>query len=195
MRFLYHARPPGMRGDVLYPLDDLKAIHPDVYERERRKYDRRERLLELRIPVLGVRWNAALHLSPIHPRRLAAAWRAAGVTSPVWEREFFEIPVERLDTRRAVWFASGVLSDDAPRGADGALSLPVAEVAAFDPDRYEELAEPPHAYPEYLRRLRDERRVGRPFAHVPHVLVAAPLDVSGLRLVRADGEPPPATAS
>jgi hypothetical protein len=190
MPFLFHARPAAMRGDVLYPLNRLKAIHPDVYEREQRKYDGRERLLELRIPFLDVRWNDALHLSPIHPARLAAAWRAAGVTSSAWEREFFAIPVERIDASRAVWFASGALSDDAPRCAEAPFSLPVAEVAPFDPDRYEELVEAPRTHHEYLRRYGDESRLARPFAHVPHVLVAAPVDVSGARLVRADQDPP-----
>ena len=191
MPFLYHARPPEMRGDVLYPLNQLKAIHPDAYEREKRKYDGRERLLELRIPVLDVGWNDALHLSPIHPARLAAAWREAGATSPAWEREFFEIPVERIDASRAVWFASGALPDDPTRHPDDALSLPVTEVAPFDADRYAELVEPPQRYEAYLRACRDERRVARPFAHLPHVLVATPVDVSGLRLVRAHDEPPP----
>ena len=179
-----------MRGHVLYPLNRLRALHPDVYEREARKYDGREMLLELWIPVLELRWNDAIHLSPIHPARLAAACLAMGVASQAWEREFFEIPVDRVDARRAVWFGSGALPAGAPRPSDGTVSLPVTEVTPFDPDRYEEPAEPPGGYVEYLRRCRDERRLARPFAHVPHVLVAAPVDVSGLRLVRAADNPP-----
>jgi hypothetical protein len=172
MPFLYHARPARMRGDTLYPLNALRARHPDLYEDERRKYVGRELLLELRIPVLDVLWNAALHLTPIHPSRLAAVWRAAGLSSPAWQREFFEIPVGHIDAKRAVWFASG--------------ALPFEDVTPFHPSRYRELTEAPAAHREYLRRCVGEGRSPRPFAYVPHVLVAAPVDVAGLALVRAE---------
>ena len=173
MPFLYHARPARMRGETLYPLNALRTIDPDLYEQERRKYAGREELLELRIPVLDVLWNDALHLSPIHPRRLAAAWRAAGLSSPAWDREFFEIPVERIDAGQAVWFESGV--------------LPLDDVVPFDPVAYFELREPPPRYREYLRDYKARGRRLRPFAYLPHVLVAASLDVAGLRVVPARG--------
>jgi hypothetical protein len=170
MPLLYHARPTRMRGEMLYPLNELRAVHPDLYEEERRKYAGREELLDLRIPILDVLWNDALHLSPIHPANLAAAWRAAGLSSPAWEREFYEIPIDRIDAKRAVWFARGALPLD---------------VAPFDPGRYRELAEPPPAYRSYLLDYKERGRPARPFAYLPHVLVAAPVDVVGLGLVRA----------
>jgi hypothetical protein len=161
-----------MRGGTLYPLNALRAAYPELYEEERRKYDGREQLLELRIPVLDVLWNDALHLAPIHPSRLAAAWRTVGLSSPAWEREFFEIPVARIDAKRAVWFTSG--------------ALPLDDVTPFDPARYRELTEPPAPYHEYLVDYKERGRRARPFAYVPHVLVAAPVDVAGLRRVRAE---------
>jgi hypothetical protein len=172
MPFLYHARPARMRGHTLYPLNLLATEHPDLYEDERRKYDGREELLELRIPVLEVLWNDALHLAPIHPRRLAAAWRAEGLSAPAWDSEFFAIPADRIDASKAVWFERG--------------ALPLDDVRPFDAGRYRELDAPPAGYREYLRDYRERGRRARPFAYVPHVLVAAPVDVAGLRLVRAD---------
>jgi hypothetical protein len=181
MPSLYHALPPDMRGETLYPLNLLRDIHPDLFERERRKYAGRDALLELRIPLLDVLWNDTLHLSPLHPYHLAEAWRSVGLSSPAWERRFFRIPVEQLAGRPSVWFASGALT------AQGAL--PGDAVTRFDPARYRELARPPARYLEYLV---DERRSGhapRPFAHLPHVLVAGPVDVAGVPLVRADVAP------
>jgi hypothetical protein len=169
--FLYHARPARMHGETLYPLNLLREVAPDLYEHERGKYVGREELLELRIPVLDVLWNDALHLAPIHPRRLAAAWRAIGLQSPAWEREFFEIPVERIDAGRSVWFEGGV--------------LPLDDVTRFDPTAYRELEQPPGAYHEYLRSYEAKGRPPRPFGYVPHVLVAAPIDVAGLRVTTA----------
>lgn len=174
MQFLYHARPRDMRGDVLYPLNMLQATYPDLYEDERGKYaGRREELLELRIPVLEVLWNDALHLSPIHPSHLAAAWDEAGLSSPAWEREFFEIPVGRVEGLECVWFASG--------------ALPLDDVTRFDPNAYQELVQPPASHRQYLRRCKASGRRPRPFAYLPHVLVAAPLNVAGLALVTAHG--------
>jgi hypothetical protein len=160
-----------MRGHTLYPLNLLATVHPDLYDEERRKYVGREELLELRIPLLDVLWNDALQLAPIHPRHLAAAWRTAGLASPIWEGEFFEIPVARIDAARAVWFERG--------------ALPLDDVAPFDASGYRELEQVPAAYHDYLRDYRERGRRARPFAYLPHVLVAAPLDVTHARLVKA----------
>jgi len=159
MPFLYHARSPDMRGDVLYPLNLLRSTHPDLYEQERDKYVGREALLELRIPVLGVLWNDAVHLSPVHPRHLAAAWRAAGLSSPVWEREFFRIPIERIGGLPCAWFATGALAINDSAAKDAQPSLPLDEVTRLDPIAYRELAEPPATYHQHLacRRRRGRR--------------------------------------
>jgi hypothetical protein len=179
MPFLYHARPDDMRGDTLLPLNQLRRLHPDVYERAREKYAGREAVTAFRVPVLDVLWNDALHLSPIHPARLAAAWAVAGLPESAWEGEFFAIPVDRIDAGRAVWFAQEVyLTRDAP-------DLPAEDFSPFDPARYEELAELPAGYADYLRQRRESGRPLRRFAAVPHVLVTAPIDVAGLTLVRA----------
>jgi hypothetical protein len=75
MPFLYDGRPPAMRGETLYPLNQLESIDPVLYDLGRARYKGREAVLEFRIPLIDVLWNDALHLSTIHPRHLAAAWR------------------------------------------------------------------------------------------------------------------------
>jgi hypothetical protein len=187
VEFLYHRRPADLRGETLYPLGLLRNIYPDVYELERAKYAGREALLDLWIPLLEVRWNDALHLCPLHPSRLASAWRAAGIDSPAWEHDFFRIPVGALARTPAVWFATGALT--VPNGPDehGRLSLPRADVSWFDAARYRELDAPPARHLEHLLERREQSGRARPFAFVPHVLVGAPLDVAGLEVVRANG--------
>src|SRR5438876_4446237 len=95
-----------MRGETLYPLNQLRSVDPVLYEREVVKYKGREAVLEFRIPFIGVLWNDALHLSTIHPSHLAAAWRAVGLWTPIWERLFFQIPLDRVAVHQCVWFAS-----------------------------------------------------------------------------------------
>ena len=176
-----------MRGATLYPLNVLRTLHPDAYEHERGKYEGREGLLELRIPLLDVLWNDALHLSPFHPGRLAAAWRAAGLWSPAWDREFFAIPAARLAGHASVWFASGALRDTPQTG--GPLSLPPGDISPFDPARHREPAEVPAAYVDYLQRAGERDRPSRPYAYLPHVLMAGALDVRDLAVVGADTSP------
>jgi hypothetical protein len=183
MPFLYHVKPAEMRGRVLYPLNRLRTRQPDLYERELAKYVGREALFEVRIPLLDVLWNDALHLSPIHPSKLAAAWRAAGLWSEIWEREFFEIPLDRIDGNPCVWFASGALhgaSSDAP------IQLSERDFTWFRPAAYRELVDAPPRHQEHLRQRSKQGRRPRPFAYVPHVLVAGPIDVTGVSIVRAD---------
>ena len=172
-----------MQGDVLYPLNALRTLYPDVYARGREKYAGREVLLELRIPILDVLWNDALHLSSFHPSQLAAAWRSAGLPPEVWDDEFFEIPIDRIAADRAVVFGAGALLGD---------SLEAADVVPFDAAAFRNPDEPPPPYHKFLRQRRESGRPARPFAYLPHILVAAQIDVAGVPVVRAD-VPPPAT--
>ena len=50
MAFVYHLVPNGLRGDVIYPLNQLASIHPDLYDTQRAKYVNREESLEFRRP-------------------------------------------------------------------------------------------------------------------------------------------------
>ena len=176
-----------MRGGTLYPLNQLRVVHPDLYEHESGKYVGREAVLEFRIPLLDVLWNDTLHLSPIHPRHLAAAWHAVGLTSLMWDRDFYEIPGERVAGHRCVWFASQAFWVNNSPHEDVPLAPPEDEFSLFDPTRYEQLAGPPAAYHAYLRRQQERGQRALQFPKIPHVLVAGPIDVTDLGLVRADG--------
>jgi hypothetical protein len=46
-----------MRGETLYPLNQLRSVDPALYGRERAKYKGREAVLEFRIPLIDVLWN------------------------------------------------------------------------------------------------------------------------------------------
>lgn len=48
--FVYHRVPENLRGTVLYPLNMLKDVFPDIYTETVRKYEGREHVLETRIP-------------------------------------------------------------------------------------------------------------------------------------------------
>jgi hypothetical protein len=186
MPFLYHGRPPDMRGETLYPLNQLESIDPVLYDLGRARYKGREAVLEFRIPLIDVLWNDALHLSTIHPRHLAAAWREVGLWTPFWERSFFQIPLESIAQYDSVWFASESFWVNNSPNEDVPLAPPFDEFRIFDPTTHDEPAEAPPAYVPYLRSQQERGRPPLQFPKVPHVLVPGPIDVAGLELVRAD---------
>ena len=186
MRFLYHARPPDMRGETLYPLNRLRSIDRALYEREQAKYEGREAVLEFRIPLIDVLWNDTLHLSTIHPYHLAAAWRAVGLWTPTLERPFFQIPVERVGRYQSVCLQASRSGSTTrrtrtcrwhrrSRSSDCSISPTIGS-----------RGRPPVSYYEYLRRQRQRGHRPLLFPKVPHVLVSGPVDVAGLALVRSE---------
>ncbi len=67
MEYLYHRVPPHMEGTILYPLNQLKDIHPKLYAQEVKKYEGRERLLLAEVQPLHCLWNDVLHMTAVSP--------------------------------------------------------------------------------------------------------------------------------
>jgi len=169
--FVYHSRPRKMLGDVLYPLNQLRALHPEVYAQQIAKYgDHPDRLAipGFRIPLLDCLWNDVVQCAPIHPHLLfdALAMRGLQVKSGL---EFFQIPVTTVANLPAVLYTP----------APGPLHAPLeTEVAWFDAAAYEELHAVPSDTLAWYDRLAREGRVYGHFVGVPHVMVHGPIDIS-----------------
>jgi hypothetical protein len=106
---VYHWRRPDLRGTVLYPLNLLASVHPDLYDTEVKKYVGREDLLTFRVPYLDVLWNDVLHTSTVHPSTIRLALEECGFgpedLRPGFGR-FFRIPIEHLEGMPMVWYAA-----------------------------------------------------------------------------------------
>jgi hypothetical protein len=193
---VYHGVPREMVGEVFYPLTELQAIAPAIHARERQKYAGREAVLEFEIPGIGTPFNGTVHCASLHPNRLFEARREAGLdppprpAPPAWATGLaYEIPLERILAHPVVWYSWKTLWVNGAPGENVPLAPPPEEFEPFDPDRYRPLDRAPDAHLAYLRQM--AARGARPlmFVHVPHVLVAGPIDVSGVRVVGWD-EPP-----
>ena len=90
-RFVYHHVPVNLTGSVLYPLNQLKQVHPDVAVVQLKKYQGREALLSQQIPHLNCLWNNVLHFSPVHPAKIKAAMEEAGHTTGYRRWRYFEV--------------------------------------------------------------------------------------------------------
>jgi hypothetical protein len=69
-------------------------------------------------------------------------------------------------------------------GEDVPVTPPLEEFEPFDSGRYRELADVTDAHLAYLFRMKEEGKPPLLFVHIPHVLVAGPIDTNGLRVIR-----------
>jgi len=73
MNYLYHMIPSNLEDETLYPLNQLKTVKPNIYEKAVQKYKGREILLKREIALLNCLWNDVLHFSPVPPSNIFAA--------------------------------------------------------------------------------------------------------------------------
>jgi len=167
---VYHRVPKPMVGQQLYPLNDLRTLHPDIYARQVQKYDGRTELLTTTVPPLECLWNDVIHLSPIGPWLIRQALVEAGFSVP-GDEAYFEIPIGMLASLPVAWYHHQPGSQHR------------SGFEPFDASRYRELDEVPAATKAYYGTCRAEGRRPLLFVHVPHVLVKGVLDVGGLDVV------------
>jgi hypothetical protein len=193
---VYHGVPRDMVGSVLYPLNQLQAIAPEQYALQKAKYVGRETVLDYRIPGLGLLFNDTVHCSALHPYYLFHARQEMGLDPPVrpasgWLTGLvFGIPLERILIHPVVWYSWKTLWINGSPDEDVPTEPPSEEFEPFDPSRYQELSAPTERHLAHLETMRERGRRPLMFVHIPHVLVAGPIDVSGLEPVPWDTPPP-----
>lgn len=169
---LFHVRPDPLVGSVLYPMNELRQRHPEAFDRARAKYEGREHVMDLRVPLLDCLWNDVLHLSPVHPAELVEALEAAGHTAD--RRRFLEIDAAQLEPTRTVLFLNS--TDREHRFDDGQWMW-------FEASLIRSHAGLPQATRDYYRECAREGTRPFLFAHVPHVLYRGSLDMAALSTV------------
>ena len=195
MTTVWHGVPRDMIGETLFPLGQLNALDVGLYDEQRAKYAGREQVLDYRVPLLGCGFLDTIHCSSVHPHRIYQARRDAGFDVPArsaagWGIGLaFEIPLERILVNPTLWYAWRTPWVNGYPDEEVALAPPSEEFEMFDPQRYWPLADVPDLHRAYLARRSADGRRALTFVHIPHVLVAGPIDVHGCRVVRWE-EPP-----
>jgi len=184
MPFVYHIKSPQLRGTTIYPLNQLRDRHPDLYDLHRAKYAGREALMQCRIPLLDKHWNDVVYLAPVHPYHIKTALLAAGAAPPdlVW----FRIPIERFERLRAVYYTFNSCKNAPPSNV---VELDPRDFEWFSASDYRELDA---VAPETISDNRERIRLGmRPLilTRTLHVMVDGPIDITGLPVLSWD-EPP-----
>jgi hypothetical protein len=181
-QFVYHQLASDFRGTVLYPLNHLATVYPDIYAREAPKYAGREGVMSYRVPHLDAPWADTVNLSTLDPRLLVAARERLGIaSSQLLQRRLLRIPIGHLARHRLVRYSGATRWIDSSPGEDVPTEPPAHEFEPTDPQTYRETIDVPVTHLEYLTECQAVGKRPLGFVHVPHVLVLGPIDISDLR--------------
>ena len=178
MPYVYHMRSPDMIGDILYPLNELKNIYPQLYERQIAKYfdhASRVNLPAQVIPKLECLWNDVIQCAPIHPYYIFEALQSRGLNANP-TTEFYQIEVNALRDLPVVVF-------DNSKSSDSSSPIDPAWIDWFDASTYQELTALPSKTLAWYDKLRLEGRTYGHFLGIPHIMVQGRLAVDYARRV------------
>jgi hypothetical protein len=165
--FAYHLVPPNLRGAVLYPLNQLKVIYPDIAATHMIKYQGRLQLLEKLIPPLDCLWNDVLMLSPVHPAAMKAAMEEAGHFRPA--RQWFEIDAALFRRENTAIY----LPDTRPSEE---------RIIPFEQHCLAQYTHIPEAQKQFYRQVEP----GKPFllfGGIPHILYKGSINVADVHVI------------
>ena len=173
MDYLYHSVPHNLTGEFLMPLNELKKSHPEIYAEHVKKYEGREKLLNVKIPQLNCLWNDVLHTTSVLPNELDAAFSEVG--AELEHRKWFKINPRILEPSKSIVY---LYPNEKP-----SRFLTEDFVALKDKDlkRYSIIG------PETREYFRQENLMGRSplMLHlVPHILYKGKLKISDLDIVK-----------
>lgn len=166
--YLYHFVPEDMQGTVLYSLNEMKEMLPELFSRQISKYAGREDVKDTEIPGLGS-WNDVIHLSPIDPNKVIEAMREGGVPADfTWN--VFRIDVSTLDQSKLVIMVTHKNGDKYTK-----------EFLPFTEQNYLQNCELPEITKQHYRDSVAKGEQPLTYAGAPHVLYKGTIDTRNLQ--------------
>jgi len=162
-----------MRGNIIYPLNELKNVYPDIYSERVKKYEGREHVMQEKIPVLNCLWNDVLHLSAVDPREIKEELNRAGKEFNI--KGFYKIDPNSLDPKNTIVY---LYTSPIPNHA-----LVKEDFVPYTPNIVEKISTLPEETKKYYAEVISQGN--RPFLWhgVPHVLYKGTIDVSNLEIL------------
>lgn len=171
---LYHLVPPDLTGDKLHPLNKLKTLYPELYERKTKKYQGREFLLSSKIARLNCLWNDVLHFTAVKPATAMRALRNTGFDPK--EHEWFTVDPKQLESDKAIvyWRKHDTFSKTKAK----------EDFHIFDEKDLKTYAQLPEAtFDYYCQSFKEEKRPLL-FHRVAHILYQGSLELNNLKRIR-----------
>jgi hypothetical protein len=170
MNYVYHRVPSEMKGDILYPLNEIKNMYPEMFEKEARKYEGREHIMNDVIPRLNCLWNDVLHFSPVPIIFIKTALAELGKD---FHAEYFKVPAVIFNPEKTVIYLNGEI----PK-MDPSNWLP------YDSAQVSQYAEMPESTKKYYREKLEKNEQPLLYAKIPHILYKGSIDTKNLERVR-----------
>lgn len=174
---LYRAAIRDLRGREILPLNRLRELHPDLYEREAAKYSYRPQTVDNPVHPLGCRWGDVVFLSPVHPAPIFDALHEAGRVGPT-TLTYWTIEADLLDPDHTCILLK--------RHDPLFRPQPASDYLAYSPATVATLTTPSTKALDRLRNLNATEPL-LPWADIPHVLHRGPIAVNLFR--DAEGRP------
>ena len=170
LMYLYHYVPERQNGPTLYPLNQLKDIFPDIYEKQAAKYDTIAEK-DVEIPGFGF-WNDCVNLMPVNPGFVKQELERYGHDTN-WAWRFYQIDARTLDASKLII----MVMDEA---SDGSLQRTFLPFTQENFNNYCHIGDATRACFQKAREMGEQPNT---FARVPHVLYEGSIDTTGLTIV------------
>ncbi len=160
-----------MEGTILYPLNELKELKPDIYREHVAEYHGREKVMEQKIPILDCLWSDVVHFAAVHPSKVKQALLDAGVPN-IGERKFYQINPHLLDPAKTVFFLHRY----------GKAKF-AEDFEIYNPDSVGNYATLSDTTKEYYREMIASGRNPLAYHAVPHILYKGSLDMAHIPII------------
>lgn len=162
-----------MRGDRLYPLNEIKDIFPEIYDEAIKKYKDREFVMEQKIPFLNCLWNDVIHLSAVNPAEIKELLSEIG--GEMKARRFYQIDPYLLEKEKTIIYlhAHKIYEE----------KLDQKNFTQYNPEKVFEYSIIPEETKKYYKR---EIAAGnRPLLwhRIPHFFYRGSLDITKLKIL------------
>lgn len=173
MNYLYHWVPENMRGSVLYPLNMLKKIYPEIYKKNSKKYEGRKFVMEYKIKPLNCFWNDAIHLSAVDPLLIKNAYEECG--GSFTRMRFYRINTDLLDKKNTTVYLYKYNESENEADDRNWKNFDIKDISS-----YSILSDETKNY--YCKSLANGKR---PLLYhlVPHILYKGTIDISNTEVI------------
>lgn len=161
-----------MKGDILYPLNQLKDIDKEVYEQQASKYHGREFVMSWKIPTLNCLWNDVLHFSPVHPKEVKKELAKLGQD---FGGKFIQVDPEILDQGKATVYLY--------KNTKGSKELDMEEFTNFTITDLPKYSEFPEATANYYKKMINGGKSPLLFVRIPHILYQGSVNTKDCEII------------
>lgn len=172
MNFVYHLVPKDMRGDVLYPLNDLKTIFPKLYDKKVKKYKGREFLTKETIPFLNCLWNDVLHFSAVSPYDIKKAFVELEY---LFKAKFYKIDATLLDEGKTIVYLFNT------KGINDKLEEKNFEKCNLK--NFLKYSQFPYKTKEYYKKELEKGKWPLLFYKIPHILFKGSINIKDVPII------------